>query len=301
MAGVGALLELQAPPNRASARPPHFSQPIVGRSNQFVIAVFIAVSPWFITNEQRGEYFDLSNVQRRFWFLVSWMKANERGGRMRNDRDSGDFERAIVAAYPRLLRFAQKLTRNPADAGDLVQDTVERGLSCCQSFQQGTAVDRWLSTILRRLFIDRCRHDLVAERADRLATHLDAAVQLQWPRPDDESAGVQVWESFTVEEVRRASEQLPPGLGRAYVMYTFEKRSYAAIANLLSIPARTVATRVSRARLRLRQMLLTRQLAPQAAQNDNGMFPDGHTPLPAVRPGRKAGHAFRTAGISRAA
>jgi len=220
---------------------------------------------------------------------------------MGRDRGSGDFERAIVTAYPRLLRYAQQLTRNAADAGDLAQDTVERGLSCRQSFAPGSAVDRWLFTILRRLFVDRCRHSVVAERASCLVRHLEAAVQAEWPPADEGSAGLGRSELFSVEDVRRASGRLSPCLGRPYAMYTFEKRSYAAIASLLSIPVRTVASRVSRARLRLRRILLTGEVAPQVARNDNGAPPDGHAPLATVRPRRKARGAVRRAVISRAA
>ena len=220
------------------------------------------------------------------------------------------FEKAIVAAYPRLLRYARQLTRNAADAGDLVHDTIERGLSCRGRFECGTAADRWLSTILRRLFIDRCRHAQVEERAGRLGHNLEVAVEAECAREDAGASPIDLWQLFTTEDVRRASGLLAPCLRSAYVMFTFEQRSYVQIAALLSIPTRTVATRVSRARKRLRRLLLTRELASQTARNDNG---DGHDAqdaydahearalTPAVAPRRKAAKASRPSETRRAA
>ena len=184
--------------------------------------------------------------------------------------DQQEFEQAIIAAYPRLFRYARQLTRNDADAGDLLQDTIVRGYSRRGRFQRGTAVDRWLFTILRRLFIDRCRHAQVKQRARQLQHDLEAAAtEAGWTQEDEGESRIDLWDLFTIEDVRRAAARLAPRLRQPYLMFAFEQRPYAEIAAQLSIPAGTVATRVSRARLRLRQLLLTGGLAARSARNDN--------------------------------
>src|SRR5262249_50007146 len=71
---------------------------------------------------------------------------------------SAAFENGLVAFYSRLFALALRLCRNRADAHDLVQDTVERGLRRRTLFRSGDMPDRWMCTILRRIFVDDCRN-----------------------------------------------------------------------------------------------------------------------------------------------
>ena len=187
---------------------------------------------------------------------------------MGQTREDLDFHQAVTAAYPRLLRYARVLTRNVADAEDLVHETIERGLACRASFLRDSAADRWLSTIMRRLFIDRYRHARVEERAERPGIDREAAVEPGRCRIDDGDSSIELWELFTIEDVRRASALLRPCLRSTYVMFTFERRSYAEIASMLSISDRTVASRVFRARLHLRKLLLSGSVASSTTRND---------------------------------
>ena len=72
------------------------------------------------------------------------------------------FEEGLVALYPRLFPLALRLCRDRADAHDLVQDAVERGLRCRALFRTGDTPDRWMSTILRRIFVDAIEPGAVA-------------------------------------------------------------------------------------------------------------------------------------------
>jgi RNA polymerase sigma-70 factor (ECF subfamily) len=204
--------------------------------------------------------------------------------------DQQDFEQAIVAAYPRLFRYARQLTRNDADAGDLLQDTIARGYSRRGGFRRGTAVDRWMFTILRRLFLDRCRHAQVEQRAGQLQYDLEVAAETAWTPEDEGESRTELWELYTIADVRSAAARLAPCLRRVYMMFAFERRSYAQIGALLAIPSGTVATRVSRARLRLRQLLLTGGLRAQPPRNDNRDAPVSPAPAAAraVRRGKPA-------------
>jgi RNA polymerase sigma-70 factor (ECF subfamily) len=166
-------------------------------------------------------------------------------------RERAEFERALVTAYPDLLRFAEVLTGSHADARDLVQDAMARGLSRRERFHQGGSVKGWLATILRRIFIDKCRQSRVAAHAARRA-------DLESATADDEPAPRPApWEAFTIEDVRRALMFVSPSLRTAYAMFALERLSHAEIGRRLSLPAGTVATRVFRARQRLRDLLVS--------------------------------------------
>lgn len=165
-----------------------------------------------------------------------------------------DFEEKLVAFYPQLIPLAMRWCRNEADAHDLVQDAVEKGLRCRALFRTGDAPDRWLSTILRNLFVDGCRSG--RRRAELLAF-------AQWPdfaspplADDDER---QAWESFTTDDVRRALLFVDAKSREVFSMFEFGNLDQREIARRLSISARTVATRIYRTREKLRKILASGQ------------------------------------------
>src|SRR5881628_2708422 len=67
------------------------------------------------------------------------------------------FEDQLAALLPRLRRFAHALSRNPADADDLTQATIERALRSRGQWEPGTRLDSWLYRIMRNLWIDTVR------------------------------------------------------------------------------------------------------------------------------------------------
>jgi RNA polymerase sigma-70 factor, ECF subfamily len=166
-----------------------------------------------------------------------------------------------------LYRRALKLTRNSAQAWDLVQDTFERGLKHFPEQLPATKVQSWLLVILRNLFLDRMRSP---ESQVRMcgANH-------DWPAlaaPDaDEEDGPPRSERFRAEDVRACLDQLPATLRQSYEMHAFGGLSYREIANLLGLRVATVGTRILRARRRLCDLLLARlpatEPAGESAQN----------------------------------
>src|SRR5688500_1618724 len=68
-----------------------------------------------------------------------------------------EFERELRAHWPRLRRFAFALSRNAADADDLVQATAERAMRAAAQWQAGTRFDSWIFKIARNLWIDTVR------------------------------------------------------------------------------------------------------------------------------------------------
>ena len=65
------------------------------------------------------------------------------------------FEAQAMPIVDQLYRFAMKLTNNPEDAQDLVQDTFERGFKNYDSFEQGTNFAAWMTTIERNLYFNQ--------------------------------------------------------------------------------------------------------------------------------------------------
>jgi len=163
----------------------------------------------------------------------------------------GAFEKGLLAVYPRLFPLALRLCRNQADAHDLVQDTVERGLRCRRLFRTGGMPDRWMSTILRRIFLDGCRSR--RRRADVVA--LEERPGCEGPLPDPEDASP--WEVFSVEHVQRALSSVDAASRETFSLFAYGNLAQGEIAERLSISPKTVATRVFRTRGKLRAILET--------------------------------------------
>ena len=168
------------------------------------------------------------------------------------------FDDAVVAAYPALLREALRLTRNEADARDLVQAAIERALSRRTAFRYGGAPDKWIASILRRMFVDRYRRARTVRQFARARDPIWVTDEAGAPMDDDgERARPAAWEAFTIEDVRRAVSLLPTDQRVVYSLFAFEDRSYDEIAARLHVAPGTIASRVYRARRSLRDLLLS--------------------------------------------
>jgi RNA polymerase sigma-70 factor, ECF subfamily len=146
----------------------------------------------------------------------------------------------VVALMPELRRYALQLARNPSDADDLVQDTVERALAKHHQFAEGTSLRSWLFTILRNRFLTNCRDRRRWGNAEDYANAVGAA---SVPPSQDDSA--------EVSALGRAFEKLPMRDQLVIELAAFRGLNYEAIAGMLKVPSGTVRSRLSRARKRL--------------------------------------------------
>lgn len=154
---------------------------------------------------------------------------------------------ALVREHEVALRaFALRLSGSASDANDLVQDSLERAFRNLGSFTPGTNARAWFFAILHRAFIDRCRRRAV-EKPGACLEDVDVAA----PEPTEPPA----WTAVTAEQFAHAIEQLPEEFRAAYRLHA-EGRSYDEISAALKIPLNTVGTRLSRARSRLRVLLV---------------------------------------------
>ena len=171
---------------------------------------------------------------------------------------SSDFEGLILEHLDMLYAVALRLTRNPADAQDLTQNTVLKALRFHSRFAEGTYIKAWLLTILRNTFINeyrrRTRRPTFVELTGAEPAH-DASPdpEMQY-EPLDQKPGTLL--EHLDEEVRTAIEELPPDFRRAVIMADLEDMSYKEIAEAMQCPLGTVMSRLYRGRKLLREQLV---------------------------------------------
>ena len=160
---------------------------------------------------------------------------------------------------PQLYSAALRMTRNQADAEDLVQETYLRGFRAFASFEQGTNLRAWLFRILTNAYINRYRakhrrpvesdlgdlEDLYLYR--RLGSMETAAASL--------SAEQQFLDLFPDDEVKQALENLPDNFRLPVILADVEGFSYKEIAEMLEIPIGTVMSRLHRGRKAMQKAL----------------------------------------------
>ena len=151
-----------------------------------------------------------------------------------------------------LYRGALRLTRDPTQAEDLVQDTYVRALRYQHSYQAGTNMKAWLFAIMRNLFWDRFK----GNRLEDVSLDDDGDFPL-YERLKDESAAPEadVLNKLAAAEVVKAVETLPPLHREVVLLVDVEGFAYKDAAEVLGIPIGTVMSRLHRARQQLQKSL----------------------------------------------
>jgi len=171
--------------------------------------------------------------------------------------DDTAFERYVLSEIEVMLRVAHSLTRNHAEAEDLVQDTLLRAYRGITGFD-GRHPRAWLLTILRNTHINRNRR----RRPDLLRDPDSANDRLAASASDDRTDGF-VDDDLDVEIVRALDALEDPFL-RVVELVDIDGLSYAEAAELLDVPVGTVMSRLHRARSRIRDRLDRAGLAPRS-------------------------------------
>jgi RNA polymerase sigma-70 factor (ECF subfamily) len=161
------------------------------------------------------------------------------------------FEAEALASLDSLYRAALRLTRRPADAEDLVQETYLKAFRAADRFEPGTNLRAWLFTILHNTARNRARdraRDTVAIDSEIVDRAADA------PPPGGRSAAATetpetlLLRETLAPELQAAIDALPEAFRQAVWLRDVEEFSYAEIAEMLSIPVGTVMSRISRGR-----------------------------------------------------
>jgi RNA polymerase sigma-70 factor (ECF subfamily) len=173
--------------------------------------------------------------------------------------DQATFTDQAMEFMPSLYSAALRMTRNPADAEDLVQETYLKAYRGFGSFQEGTNLKAWLYRILTNTFINRYR--AAKRRPDE--TDLDDVEDFYLYRRlggleearAGRSAEDEMMDFFSEAEVKAAVEALPEQFRMAVLLADVEGFSYKEIASILDIPIGTVMSRLHRGRKNLQKRL----------------------------------------------
>jgi RNA polymerase sigma-70 factor (ECF subfamily) len=157
-----------------------------------------------------------------------------------------------------VLRTALVLTRNRADAEDLVQIAFLRALDRAGSFDPDTNWPAWLKTVVRHLAIDLARRN----RRWRFTELLDP---IEPGATAVEPTATEAWTAITPEQLEAAVESIDAHYQAVYRLHHVLGASYAQMAEQLGIPVRTVGTRLHRARGRIRDTLRKTMAAEQSS------------------------------------
>src|ERR1700730_7003641 len=163
---------------------------------------------------------------------------------------SADFEHLALPLFGSLYNHAFWLTRNQADAEDLVQETFSKSLRAFDSFQPGTNFKAWIFRILRNTFLTT-RTGIAASRTVFLEDHPETLATTSADLTPEDNL-IRLGDQAALHS---ALEQLPPLFREVLLLCDVEEIKYKDIAVILDVPIGTVMSRISRARRTLRQLL----------------------------------------------
>jgi len=166
------------------------------------------------------------------------------------------FERDVLPLLPNLYSAALRLTRNPSDAEDLVQEAYLRAFRGFSGFEEGTNLRAWMYRILTNTFINtyrkKQREPVTVQEDDLEDWYLYDKLGETGVEP---SAEAEVLRRMPDEDVQRALEDLPEGFRLAVLLADVEGFAYKEIAEILDIPIGTVMSRLHRGRRALEKAL----------------------------------------------
>ena len=172
------------------------------------------------------------------------------------------FAQAVTDALPGLFGAALRLTRNRADADDLVADAVAKGWAQLDTLIDREKVRGWLFRILTNAFLSgrrtaarRGAHeslDAAAEEDFSLFEQLHTPILLWWGNPEQEFL-----DKLLREDLTRAVDGLPDQFRVVLVLADMQGHAYQEIAEMLNVPIGTVRSRLARARAQLQKALWT--------------------------------------------
>jgi RNA polymerase sigma-70 factor (ECF subfamily) len=156
---------------------------------------------------------------------------------------------------------ALRLTRNAADAEDLVQETYYKAFRSSHQFERGTNLKAWLFTILHNTSRNARRH------AGRDPVAVDSEiVEVAAAQPGRSESPEEILLRSTLDaDLQEALDSLPPAFREAVWLRDVEEFSYAEIARMLEVPVGTVMSRISRGRHGLYDRLMARKAGPVQA------------------------------------
>jgi RNA polymerase sigma-70 factor, ECF subfamily len=171
--------------------------------------------------------------------------------------DRARFERDVLPFMGQLYPAALRMTRNPSDAEDLIQETFAKAFAGFHQFKPDTNLRAWLHRILANTFINSYR-----KKRREPVQDLGFDFQEDWQTGNDPltppvaSAETQALERLADSEILQALRELPADFRVAIYLADIEGYPYRQIADMMGIPIGTVMSRLHRGRAKLKQRLI---------------------------------------------
>jgi RNA polymerase sigma-70 factor (ECF subfamily) len=173
--------------------------------------------------------------------------------------DQATFAEQAMPLMDALYSGALRMTRNPADADDLVQETYLRAYRGFGGFQEGTNLKAWMYRILTNTFINSYRAKQRRPQESELEEVEDLYLYRRLGGLESASLGRsaedELMDTFSEAEVKTAVESLPENFRMAVLLADVEGFSYKEIAEILDVPIGTVMSRLHRGRKALQKAL----------------------------------------------
>ena len=173
--------------------------------------------------------------------------------------DQATFADQAMEYMPSLYSAALRMTRNSADAEDLVQETYLKAYRHYDKFEEGTNLKAWLFKIMKNTFINNYRKQQqappqsdFAEIEESFESLVDKDAANQIPKSPEE----EFLEDILDEDVQRALDDLPADYRMVVLLADLEGFSYKEIAEILEVPVGTVMSRLYRGRRLLEAAML---------------------------------------------
>lgn len=171
-------------------------------------------------------------------------------------RKQKDFNDEIIPHLDALYNFGLRLTSDPNDAEDLVQDTIVKAYRFFSSYEKGTNAKAWLFRILKNSYINNYRKKSKKPQEvdyDEVATFYET---IRAERTETSDLEDKMFRELIDDDISKALDDIPEDFRTVVLLCDVEDFTYEEIANMLDVPIGTIRSRLHRGRNLLKAQLL---------------------------------------------